>query len=92
MFPKEIGAMGEQLAADYLAERGYKIIQRNWRCKGGGEADIIAQDGDVYVMVEVKTRRMLQADANLMPELAVTAQNNECIERWLCSTLRFMDK
>ncbi len=71
--PYEIGEKGEQLAADYLARRGYKIIQRNWRCKGGGEADIIARDGETYVMVEVKTRRVTKNDANLMPELAVTA-------------------
>lgn len=81
--------MGEQLAADYLAERGYKIIQRNWRCKGGGEADIIAQDGDVYVMVEVKTRRMLQADANLMPELAVTAQKQRMYRKMALLYLAF---
>lgn len=86
---REIGAMGEQLAADYLAEHGYKIIQRNWRCKGGGEADIIAQDGDVYVMVEVKTRRMLQADANLMPELAVTAQKQRMYRKMALLYLAF---
>ena len=81
--------MGEQLAADYLTQRGYKIIQRNWRCKGGGEADIIAQDGDVYVMVEVKTRRMLQADANLMPELAVTAQKQRMYRKMALLYLAF---
>ena len=72
-----------------IGERGYKIIQRNWRCKGGGEADIIAQDGDVYVMVEVKTRRMLQADANLMPELAVTAQKQRMYRKMALLYLAF---
>lgn len=51
-----LGRYGETLAASYLAEQGMSIIARNYRC-GAGEVDIIARDGDVLVVCEVKTRR-----------------------------------
>ena len=52
---KKIGDKGEQIAAEYLKGKGYKIIARNVHI-GDGEIDIIAQDGDNLVFVEVKTR------------------------------------
>ncbi|MBQ4548592.1 MAG: YraN family protein [Bacteroidales bacterium] len=52
----ELGALGEQIAVDYLIERGYQIIERNWS-NGHKEIDIVAKDGDTIVIVEVKTRR-----------------------------------
>ena len=51
----ELGKQGEQIATDYLREKGYKIIARNWRYKHK-EVDIIAFDNDILVVVEVKTR------------------------------------
>lgn len=53
---REIGQWGEQMAADYLAGKGYRIIERNWCC-AGGELDIIAAEGERLVFVEVRTRR-----------------------------------
>jgi len=53
---KEVGAIGEKLAADFLKKHSYKIIQRNFRCRGG-EIDIIAQHNDCMVFVEVRTKR-----------------------------------
>lgn len=52
----ELGALGEQIAVDYLIEHGYQIIERNWS-NGHKEIDIVAKDGDTIVVVEVKTRR-----------------------------------
>jgi len=52
----EIGKEGEEYAAKYLEENGYKIIQRNFECKQG-EIDIIAKDKEEYVFIEVKTRQ-----------------------------------
>ena len=52
----ELGALGEQIAVDYLIERGYQIVERNWS-NGHKEIDIVAKDGDTIVIVEVKTRR-----------------------------------
>ena len=51
----EIGALGEQIALEYLLERKYQILETNWVC-GHKEVDIIAKDGDTIVFVEVKTR------------------------------------
>lgn len=56
MGTKRIGDMGEEVAAKYLRKKGYKILDRNYRCRFG-EIDIIAKLKDYYVFVEVKTRR-----------------------------------
>lgn len=50
-----MGDRGENLAARYLRNRGYKIIMRNYRSPLG-EIDIVARDGKTIVFVEVKTR------------------------------------
>ena len=53
---QELGALGEQVAAQHLLSLGLQIVQRNWRCRYG-ELDVIAVDGgDTVVFVEVKTR------------------------------------
>lgn len=52
----ELGKSGEALVADYLIQKGYSIIDRNWRIKSG-EIDLIASNSEsVIVFVEVKTR------------------------------------
>ncbi len=53
---KVTGDRGETLVCAYLAERGYQIVARNWRCPEG-EIDIVARRGDSLAFVEVKTRR-----------------------------------
>lgn len=50
-----LGRRGEELAVRFLQETGMRILDRNWRC-AAGEIDIVAVDGDVLVIVEVKTR------------------------------------
>jgi putative endonuclease len=50
-----LGQFGEQVAAQHLEQVGLSVVGRNWRC-AEGEIDIIAQDGDVIVFCEVKTR------------------------------------
>ncbi|MEY5017053.1 MAG: hypothetical protein RL431_102 [Actinomycetota bacterium] len=52
----ELGRWGETIAADALAQQGYRILDHNWRCEAG-EIDIVAVDADTVVFVEVKTRR-----------------------------------
>lgn len=54
---QDLARYGEDLAAAHLAERGYRILLRNFHFGKSGEIDIIAQDGDTTVFVEVKTRR-----------------------------------
>ena len=53
---QELGRFGERLAAAHLESRGYRIRERNFRCRQG-EIDIIAEDGGCLAFVEVRTRR-----------------------------------
>lgn len=53
---KNLGNFGEDLAAKFLEEKNYKILDRNYRALGT-EIDIVAKDEDELCFVEVKTRR-----------------------------------
>ncbi|PIF04495.1 MAG: YraN family protein [Propionibacterium sp.] len=53
--PRQVGEQGEQLAASYLENLGWQILDRNWRCPDG-ELDIVARDDSALVFVEVKCR------------------------------------
>ncbi len=55
---KLTGKIGENFAVYLLEQKGYKIIETNFRNKIG-EIDIIAKDEDVFVFVEVKLRNNL---------------------------------
>lgn len=50
-----IGEQGESLARKYFEERGYDIVQTNWR-HGHWEIDIIAASANILHIIEVKTR------------------------------------
>ena len=52
---QEIGKLGEDIAVNYLKQKGYKILDRNFECRQG-ELDIIALDKNEIVFIEVKTR------------------------------------
>ena len=52
---QEIGNKGEAFVADYLKQKGFIISARNYRCKFG-EIDVIAENDDLILFVEVKTR------------------------------------
>ncbi|MFJ6986530.1 MULTISPECIES: YraN family protein [unclassified Streptomyces] len=52
-----LGRYGEEVAARRLADAGMTVVGRNWRCGRTGEIDIVARDGDVLVICEVKTRK-----------------------------------
>ncbi len=54
----ELGKIGEDFAAEYVKKMGFKILHRNWRIKHR-ELDIVAMDGDVLVIIEVKTRTVM---------------------------------
>jgi len=55
MTKSSLGKDGEVLAANFLKQNGYKILETNYRCPFG-EVDIVAQDGETLAFVEVKTR------------------------------------
>lgn len=50
-----LGLNGESLVASYLQEKGYTILDRNWR-SGHKELDLVARKDSTLVVVEVKTR------------------------------------
>lgn len=64
---QEFGKLGEQMTAKYLTDKGYIILEHNYR-RGHLEIDLIALDGDELVIVEVKSRTY---DNILQPEDAV---------------------
>lgn len=73
----DLGLKGEEIATTYLAELGYKVIERNWRHRKD-EIDIIALDGRFLVIVEVKTR---STEIFGEPEEAVTASKQKFLIR-----------
>ncbi|MEO1484644.1 MAG: YraN family protein [Bacteroidota bacterium] len=54
-FHNDLGAKGEQIAADFLIGKGYTILAKNYRYRKA-ELDIIAQKESILAIVEVKTR------------------------------------
>ncbi|HHT9136552.1 MAG TPA: YraN family protein [Candidatus Wunengus sp. YC60] len=67
-YKRDVGTRGEQLAVKFLKKSGFKILQRNYRCKVG-EIDIVCYDHGTIAFVEVKTRH---TDSYGPPELSVT--------------------
>ena len=55
----ELGSFGEELAVDFLLQKGYKILETNWRYQKA-EVDIIAKKNIVVAAVEVKTRSSIE--------------------------------
>jgi putative endonuclease len=84
----ELGRYGEQLAAKYLTEAGFQVLGRNWRCPAG-EIDLIAREGSVLVVCEVKTRR---DDTYGGPFAAVTAAKLGRLRRLAASWLAEHDE
>ena len=83
MNTKIIGNEGENRAAAYLLSKGFEIIERNWRTKGG-EIDIIAYKNDVLVFVEVKTL------PNGTLDMIQRELNNQKRQRILKTSKRFL--
>lgn len=50
-----LGKQGEDYAVNYLQHKGYRVLDRNWKC-GDMEIDIVALDNEELVFIEVKTR------------------------------------
>jgi putative endonuclease len=79
-----LGAAGEELVAQHLARRGWRILARNARA-GGVEIDLVVARGGVVAFVEVKTRR---SRAHGAPEEAVDARKRARLARAACAWLR----
>lgn len=77
MDQQELGRKGEDAAAAYLERIGLTVVDRNWSTKSG-EIDIVALDGEVMVLVEVKTRRTARTGT---PEEAVSTAKQKRLIR-----------
>ena len=71
----DLGKLGEELSVKYLTDKGYEILERNWRNRHK-EIDIIAKDGRYLVIVEVKARRSNEYGN---PDIAVTRQKQRLL-------------
>ena len=86
MDARTLGSFGEEQAARYLRRRGYRIVERNFRCRQG-EIDIIARKGEVVAFVEVKQRK--NADFGEAREFVTYSKQRRVIaaaELWLLKT------
>jgi putative endonuclease len=93
---QKIGAWGEQAAAEYLAARGYEIVERNARTPYG-EIDLVTRQEGFTVFVEVKARTTRRFG---LPEEALTTRKlrhmraaaghyaaEHGIDNWQCDAL-----
>jgi ribonuclease HII len=90
-----LGRLGEQLAAGFLIDRGYSIVDLNYKLAHIGELDIIAHDSDELVILEVKS---LTVGANYEPEVQIDTDKRDrimatancyCEEKGIDTTVRF---
>ncbi len=79
------GQRGEAMAAKFLEERGFCVIERNWNCRLGEIDLIVSRDGEIR-FIEVKLRRSLDYG---YPEASITWTKlkhlSRAIECWIKS-------
>lgn len=71
------GKLGEQLASEFLTQKGFRVLEMNWHSQYA-EIDIVCIDGDTLVFVEVKTRF---DDSHGSPEEAMTPHKISTLTR-----------
>ena len=80
---KEIGRIGEDIAVQYLEEKGFTVLDRNYNFEHG-EIDIVAYQGRFIVFVEVKTRSSASYGE---PEMAIDSKKRQQLllvaEAWM---------
>ncbi len=72
-FKQTFGQSGEQIAALFFEEKGYRVVDRNWRCKIG-EIDLVVRRNDEWRFIEVKTRG---SDRYGLPEESLTPRKKD---------------
>lgn len=88
---KSLGYHGETLAAQYLQTKGYQILENNFTIRGG-EIDLVAKQGSIFVFIEVKTRtgkNFGEADESMNRLKKMRLQR--AIERYLSTKIREPD-
>lgn len=73
----KIGKIGESTAKEYLKDKGYKIIEQNYRTKFA-EIDIVVKNKDVLIFVEVRTKT---AEIFGRPEETINKRKKEKLRR-----------
>lgn len=73
MTNRETGMLGEKIACDFLGNNGYKIVEKNYRCRNG-EVDIVARHRDTLVFIEVRTKKSYLFGT---PEESITGRKKE---------------
>lgn len=90
--PRRVGRRGEQVAAGYLRQRGYRLLDRNWRSPDGevpGELDLVLRYRGTLVICEVKARTGRQL---AHPAEAVTPEKAARLRRLAVVWLREHDR
>ncbi len=85
MSSKEIGDIGEAFAAEHYSARGYIIAAKNYRSRLG-EIDVVAENDEVIVFCEVKTRR---SGSMLQPSQAVNIKKQE---KLILTAMKFLEE
>jgi putative endonuclease len=84
----QLGALGEWIAREHLEQRGYRIVEANFRTRWG-ELDLVAMNDDCLVFCEVKTRLRRTSDGPFGPLTAVGAAKRRKVRRmareWLAA-------
>ncbi len=73
MKPNSLGRLGETLAGAFLKNKGYQILEKNWRTPYG-EIDLVARQAESIIFVEVKTRSSRSLGP---PEISITHRKAE---------------
>lgn len=81
----DLGTKGEDLAARMLEQKGFEVLDRNWRW-GRYEIDVVARTGSLLVVAEVKTRRSNyfgepEEFVSVAQQKRLVASANEYVER-----------
>lgn len=72
---KELGRKAEQAACEHLLKQGFAIVERNWRCRTG-EIDIIASNGKLLIIVEVRSRSQQAAAFGTPPNRSLPEKSS----------------
>lgn len=76
------GDWAEELALTLLQQRGWRVLDRQWRCRWG-ELDLVLAKGDRLLLVEVKARRLGTLDGGGLDALGAL-KRRRLQKAWLC--------
>ena len=87
---KDLGDLGEKIAEKYLKDRGYKILDKNFRYSKLGELDLIARKNEGVIFFEVKARKKT-GPSEFLPEDNITLDKQKKLVKlsqiWLAKNL-----